>query len=354
MAVCLKAVHDHADSLRASVAYANNDLRLGANEAPPAIISVFVGDTMTKIIDKTVSGSAGEDPEQFVLEMGVAKLPQLAKDNTDRNRTSPFAFTGNKFEYRAVGSSANCAVPMTMLNAAVADALQQMTKRLKARLDGGTERDEAVLALLREVFAETAPIRFEGNGYGEEWKKLAAKRGLSNLADTPSVLEADRDPGRSAHLRELGIFSELELSSRQNVAIERYIKQVTLEAETLAEMLTTMVVPAGERQLAATSSTWHGVTGAPSRSAAGTAKVIDARIQRLSDAVAAAITCAQQLETSLGDLSNVHDEGKRARRLADEVRPMMMAAREASDRLENLVDDDLWPLPKYREMLFIK
>jgi glutamine synthetase len=354
MAVCLKAVHDHADSLRASVAYANNDLRLGANEAPPAIISVFVGDTMTRIIDRTVEGSAGENPEQFVLEMGVAKLPLLNKDNTDRNRTSPFAFTGNKFEYRAVGSSANCAVPMTMLNAAVADALSQMTTRLKVKLNGSGARDEAVLALLREVFAETTPIRFEGNGYSEEWKKLAAKRGLPNIADTPAVLAEHLDPKHSAHLRELGIFSELELASRANVALERYIKQVTLEAETLVEMLVTQVVPAGEKQLAATVATWNGIAGAPARSAAGTAKVIDARITRLSDAVATTVECAQRLDGLLIALAQVHDEMKRARRLADEVRPLMATAREAADRLETMVDDDLWPLPKYREMLFVK
>jgi glutamine synthetase len=353
LAVCLKAVHDHADSLRASVANANNDLRLGANEAPPAIISVFVGDTMTRIIDKTVSGSSGEDPERFVLELGVAKLPLLFRDNTDRNRTSPFAFTGNKFEYRAVGSSANCAVPMTMLNAAVSDALAKMTERLKAKLNGNG-RDEAVLALLREVFAETAPVRFEGNGYSEEWKKLAAQRGLENISDTPSVLESQSANGQESHLKALGILSDLELTSRHNVAVERYIKQVTLEAETLSEMLTTLVVPAGEKQLAATVATWNGVAGAPSRSAAGTAQVIDARITRISSTVAETVALAQQLETMLCDLSHVHDEAKRARRLADEVRPLMAKARQSSDKLENMVDDDLWPLPKYREMLFVK
>jgi hypothetical protein len=242
LAACLKAVHDHAVALRYSIANANNDLRLGANEAPPAILSVFVGDLMSDIIEKIVSGKPGKDPEHFVLDMGVAKLPGLARDNTDRNRTSPFAFTGNKFEYRAVGSSANCAAPMAVLNAAMADSMRQMATRLKAKLDGGRPRDEAVLELLREVFIETAPVRFEGNGYSEEWKIEASRRGLPNIATTPAVIEAMRDPKHHGFLSAFGIFSERELGSRFNVDLERYIKQVTLEAETLIEMLTTQVV----------------------------------------------------------------------------------------------------------------
>ena len=340
LAACLKAVHEHAVALRYSIANANNDLRLGANEAPPAILSVFVGDLMTDIIEKIISGKPGKDPDHFVLEMGVSKLPMLARDNTDRNRTSPFAFTGNKFEYRAVGSSANCAGPVTMLNAAIADVLGKMTARLKAKIEGGEGRDAAVLALLKEVFAETAPIRFEGNGYSDEWKKEAKKRGLPNTPVAPTAIEAMRDSKQSAFLLELGILSEMELSSRFNVEIERYIKQVTLEASTMVELLATFVVPAAERQLSASA----GARGA--------------LLKKRADAVAAglesALGAAHKLEALLLELDGVHDEAARAARLAAELRPLMDQAREAADGLEKLLDDGLWPMPKYREMLFIR
>jgi glutamine synthetase len=359
LAVCLKAVHDHADALRYSIATAANDLRLGANEAPPAILSVFVGDQITRIIDKTVSGSGGEDPEHFLLEMGVAKLPMLNRDNTDRNRTSPFAFTGNKFEYRAVGSSMNCAVPMAMLNAAVADSISQMTKRLRKKIEGGTARDTAVLELLREVFTETAPVRFEGNGYSEEWRKEAEKRGLPNMVDTPTVIDTMmKKPERVAFLKELGVFSEMELASRFNVTLERFIKQVTLEAETMIEILNTMIVPAAEQQLNRTTLAWEKRS---SLRAAGlnvsggkAAESLGRRATAVGDGLVEVLAASEQLTALLSDLDKEHDERKRARRLADEVRPAMAQARSAADRLESLIDDELWIIPKYREMLFVK
>jgi glutamine synthetase len=362
MAACLKAVHDHADALRTTIATANNDLRLGANEAPPAIISVFVGELMTRIIERVIQGSAGEDPEEFVVDMGVGKLPQLARDYTDRNRTSPFAFTGDKFEFRAVGSSMNTAGPMTVLLGAVADALAQMTRRLKDKLDANGNRDQAVLELLREVFAETAAVRFEGNNYSDEWRQEAARRGLPNRTDTPAALEVLRDAGRTAFLREQGVFSELELASRFNIAIERYIKHVTLEAETLLEMLTTMVIPAGERQLAGTLQAWGGLSGtvgakladAARKSVEAGARALEGRVTRISADLAEVTEAAARLEVLLDELDRMHDEPKLARRLADEVRPLMATARTAADRLEYLVDDDEWALPKYREMLFVR
>jgi glutamine synthetase len=349
MGVCLKAVHDHADAIRFSVASANNDLRLGANEAPPAIISVFVGDLMTHIIERIAAGVEGKDPEHFVLEMGVSKLPQLAKDYTDRNRTSPFAFTGNKFEFRAVGSSANCAGPMMILIAALADALRAVAPRLDAKIKAGAPRDEAVLELLREVFGETAVVRFEGNGYGEEWKEEAARRGLPNLPDTPGSIAALQNGGRTAFLRELGIFSERELASRFNVSLERYIKTVTLEAETLIEILNTQVVPAGERQLAESASAVAAV-----RSVNGNAQALEGRLRSVATVLSEIVASAEELKTRLAEADAMHDEAALGRFLADRVRPAMDKAREAADRLENLADDELWNLPKYREMLFVR
>jgi glutamine synthetase len=349
MGVCLKAVHDHADAIRFSVASANNDLRLGANEAPPAIISVFVGDLMTHIIERIAAGVEGKDPEHFVLEMGVSKLPQLAKDYTDRNRTSPFAFTGNKFEFRAVGSSANCAGPMMILIAALADALRAVAPRLDAKIKAGAPRDEAVLELLREVFGETAVVRFEGNGYGEEWKEEAARRGLPNLPDTPGSIAALQNGGRTAFLRELGIFSERELASRFNVSLERYIKTVTLEAETLIEILNTQVVPAGERQLAESASAVAAV-----RSVNGNAQALEGRLRSVATVLSEVVASAEELKTRLAEADAMHDEAALGRFLADRVRPAMGKAREAADRLEQLADDELWNLPKYREMLFVR
>ncbi len=358
VAVCLKAVHDHAIALRWSVANSNNDLRLGANEAPPAILSVFVGEQITRIIDAVCSDAPGRDTEHFVLQMGVNKLPQLSRDNTDRNRTSPFAFTGNKFEYRAVGSSANCAVPMAILNAATADALAEMTKRLTAKIDGGTARDTAVLALIREVFGETAAVRFEGNGYSDEWRAEAAKRGLPNIADTPAVIEAMRDPKQCGFLVTHGVFSEAELASRFNIALERYLKQVQLEGETLLEMLTTQVLPAAERQMAITAEAWNQLSGVAqnghAKALAGAVKAYERRVTALPEAIGALLETAGRLEATLESIAGVHDEPKQARRMADELRPLMDEARRAADRIEGMVDDDLWSLPKYREMLFVK
>jgi glutamine synthetase len=342
LAVCLKAVHDHADMLRLSVANANNDLRLGANEAPPAIISVFVGDLLTRIIDRVTSGEKIEDPEHFVLEMGVGRLPQLAKDYTDRNRTSPFAFTGNKFEFRAVGSSANTASPMMVLIAAVADALRDMTRRLEPRVRNGKGRDQAVVDLLREVFRETAAIRFEGNGYSDEWREEAKRRGLPNLVDTPATIAALRDPARTKFLTDLGIFSERELASRFSISIERYLKTVTLEAETLVEMIATQVLPAGEDQVSRTAA------------AAAAAPALRGRLEQLATAVGDVVRTLEEVRAQLARADLLHDEDAEARHLADAVRPAMAAAREAADRLEHMVDDRGWNLPKYREMLFVR
>jgi glutamine synthetase len=331
------------------VASADNDLRLGANEAPPAIISVFLGDLLTKIIERIASGEPIKDPESYVLEMGVSRLPQLAKDYTDRNRTSPFAFTGNKFEFRAVGSSANTAQPLMVLIAAMADSLGQMTTRLDAKLKGGVARDQAVIALLREVFAETAPIRFEGNNYSAEWKAEAKKRGLPNLPDTPASIAAISDPERTAFLTDLKIFTQRELDSRVNVSLERYIKTVTLEAETVIEMLATQVLPAGEKQLA------ESAEAAAAVKAAGVAPVgVTSRVGQMAKAVEEVAASLHKLDCLLESGEKLHDERKEAVHLAAEVRPALITAREAADRLEHLVDDEMWPCPKYREMLFVK
>jgi glutamine synthetase len=352
LAVCLKAVHDHAVALRWSVSGSNNDLRLGANEAPPAILSAFVGQQLSEILERLMKGEAAKDPEHFLLESGVAKLPAVSKDNTDRNRTSPFAFTGNKFEFRAVGSSMNCAVPMTVLTAAAANALHEMTERLKHKLDGNpAHRDQAVADLLREVFTETAAVRFEGNGYSEEWKAEAARRKLPNLADTPAALAEVMKPQHHAFLVRTGTLSQLEVDARFNVAAERYLKQVLLEAEALVDLLDTAVVPAVERQLVTTGAAWRVVT-----EASGTAKgsPYGKRVTALATGLETVLDGAARIGALLETVRATHDELEACRLLGGKMRPLMQEVREAADRLESLVDDDHWPLPKYREMLFVK
>ena len=352
LAVCLKAVHDHAVALRWSVSGANNDLRLGANEAPPAILSAFVGQQLSDIIERLMRGEAAKDPEHFLLEMGVGKLPAVAKDNTDRNRTSPFAFTGNKFEFRAVGSSQNCAVPMTVLNAAAADALHDMTERLKQKLDGKpAHRDQAVVDLLREVFTETAAVRFEGNGYSDEWKAEAAKRKLPNLADTPTTLVEVMKPEHHGFLIRTGVLSQLEVDARFNVALERYLKQVTLEAETVVDLLNTAVVPAVERQLVTTGAAWRVVSEA---SATAKGSPYGKRVSALATGLETVQDGVARITALLEQVRGTHDEFEAARMLGWKMRPLMQEVRETADRLEALVDDEHWPLPKYREMLFVK
>src|SRR5262249_23001605 len=299
-----------------------------------------------------MKGEAAKDPEHFLLEMGVGKLPTLAKDNTDRNRTSPFAFTGNKFEFRAVGSSMNCAVPMTVLNAAAAAALHEMGERLKRKLEAHPkQRDQAVAELLREVFTETATVRFEGNGYSEEWKAEAAKRGLPNLTDTAAALAAAMEPEEPHFLIDTGVLSQLELDARFNVSMERYIKQVTLEAETLMDILNTAVVPAVERQLAVTGSAWRVVSesaSTPKGSAYGK------RVTALAGGLESLQEGIGKIQGLLCSMHHGHDELATCRALGEKMRPLMQEVRGTADKLEAWVDDEHWPLPKYREMPFVK
>jgi glutamine synthetase len=225
LAAVLKAVHDHADVLRVGIASAGNDHRLGANEAPPAIISVFLGDSLSEILNKIESGAMIEaNSEEAILSLGVSRLPVVARDNTDRNRTSPFAFTGNKFEFRAVGASANCAIPISFLNAAAADSFSQLADRLEKKLQQTKSRDEAVLALIREVIKETKAIRFEGNNYSAEWKEEAKKRGLPNHMTTPEALASFGNKKATEFLVKQQVLSADEIQARHNIMIERYIK----------------------------------------------------------------------------------------------------------------------------------
>ncbi|MFI5257156.1 MAG: glutamine synthetase III [Gemmatimonadales bacterium] len=348
LAAILRGVHRHAGLLRAGIATSGNEHRLGANEAPPAIISVFMGSMLTHVIESIAAGKASANAAQAMIKLGVARLPEIEKDNTDRNRTSPFAFTGNKFEFRAVGSSASIAFPIVLLNAAVAEALDEITESIRASLKRGKAVDDVVLGVVREVFKETAAIRFEGNNYSEEWVKEAEKRGLPNLRRTPESLDQLNSKQSRTLLTKLGVFTKAELESRYHVRLERYVKDMLIEMHTLKEMVDTLVLPAsfgyaGSLAAAAAHAVSAGVKTVPQVAAANEIGEMIESLRRHED----------ELEAVIGKAEGMHDDlPKQAKLLTSKGADAMAAVRASCDALELKVADDLWPLPKYREMLF--
>lgn len=343
----LKAVHKHNAILRASIASVGNDHRLGANEAPPAIMSVFLGNQLTSILNKIKSGESIENPERAMISLGVAKVPAVAKDNTDRNRTSPFAFTGNKFEFRAVGSSASCSWPITVLNAAVAEAMIEMSAALKERMKGAADRDRAVLDLVRETIIATEAVRFEGNNYSQEWRDEAEKRGLAHLKNTPEALAAYGYPSTKRLLMEQRVLSEAEIQSRLHIAYERYIKKVEIEIDCMRTLVDTYVVPAATsyiNDLAEAASNLAKISGIDRSVQESTVKKMGELMKELADKRAG-------FEIAYQKASNASDEA-RAESFAHKVLPAMYSLREVCDKLETLVGNSYWGLPKYREMLF--
>jgi glutamine synthetase len=349
LAAVLKAVHKHAGLIRAGIATSGNEHRLGANEAPPAIISVFMGDMLTKVIDDIAAGRTGKQgAAQAMIQLGVAKLPEVAKDNTDRNRTSPFAFTGAKFEFRAVGSSQSIAFPVMLLNATVAESIGELTDALRAELKKTKNRDDAVLKVVSGVFKATKNVRFEGNNYSDEWVVEARKRGLPNLRRTPEALAQIVTPAARKLFTSLEILSAEEVSSRYHIRLERYIKDMFIELYTLAEMADTMVLPAAHGYLAmlsesAADAKAAGVKVLPQVDAANAVGKLIADLQKASAALHAAIAKAEGMH---------HDAAKQAQFLTSDGAGAMAAVRTASDALELKVDDARWPLPRYREMVF--
>ncbi len=344
----LKGVHKHAGLLRAGIASSGNDHRLGANEAPPAIISVFLGDLLHRILEEIENRSGSEaNPEAAVIKLGVSKLPEVMRDNTDRNRTSPFAFTGNKFEFRAVGASASTAFPVTLLNAAVADGFAEITAALKAKLKGSKSPSAAAFEVIREAITETKAIRFEGNNYSEDWVKEAAKRGLPNLKKTPEALSQMVQPSSLELLSRLGIFTQEETKARFHVRLERFIKNMQIEVDTMGMMVDTQVLPAatsfyGELVMSASAAKSIGVTPPHSK---------------LIQDLGAFITSLQEKRAALKKVAlkseKLTTEEEKANLLAGEASVAMQELRGVCDELESLISDDVWPLPKYREMLFL-
>ena len=348
LAAILKGVHKHSGLLRAGIASSGNEHRLGANEAPPAIISIFMGSTLTQVIESIAAGKASTNATQAMIKLGVARLPEIEKDNTDRNRTSPFAFTGNKFEFRAVGSSASIAFPIVLLNAAVAEALEELTEQIRSNMKRGKSVDDVVLSVVQEAFKETASIRFEGNNYSEDWVKEAAKRGLPNLRRSPEALEQLTTKQSRALLTKLGVFNKAELDSRFHVRMERYVKDMLIEMHTLKEMVDTLVLPAAftyanSLVTAASHAKSAGVKTIPQIAAANE---IGGMIEDLREG-------RDTLQKVIEQAEGMHDDlPKQAKLLTTAGADAMAEVRGCSDALELKIADELWPLPKYREMLF--
>jgi glutamine synthetase len=350
LSIVLKAVYHHSGLLRAGIASPGNDHRLGANEAPPAIVSVFLGENLSKICQKIQKGEVIEDsPEEALLNLGVSHLPRVSKDNTDRNRTSPFAFTGNKFEFRAVGSSSNVALPMTFLNAAVAKSFQEASLRLKKMMDGKSP-NEAVLALIRENLKESQAIQYEGNNYSKAWVKEAESRGLPHLKNTAEALAVLKDHKQTGFLEDLNILTPEEVAARYHVALERYCKQVEMEAATLLEMTETFVIPATEKELIHRCDLSARVLSQGSKK---TTAESTARLQSFEALYQGLALSHQKLDRELKLALSKEDESKKAQLLAENLMPAMEELRAVVDELEGQIDDQLWPLPKYREILFL-
>ncbi len=347
LASVLLGVYRWGGLLRASVATYGNDFRLGANEAPPAIMSVFLGDLLTRICDALASGEdLPSNPQQAMLELGVSSLPLVAKDNTDRNRTSPVAFTGNKFEFRAVGSEQNPAWPVTILNTIVADAMNEIVGWIEAA--GGGEA--AVFDAIKRAIRESSPVRFDGDGYSEAWVVEAAKRGLKNHHKTPDALQELQDPAVKALFARHSVLSEAEVDSRFNVQEERYVTAARIESDAFKILIDEMVLPAA---LAERGKLAEGLKALLELGREGVPVDVEAdkdRLSHLSAAIASLHSGRQALTSAWEavDLSINH-----AHTVVSEVLPVHESLREAIDALEGLLSDDHWPLPKYREMLFL-
>ena len=345
IAVVVSAVKKHSDMLVASIMNAGNDHRLGGNEAPPTIVSVFLGSQLETIFDSITKGEAARGSEQQIINLGVSHLPDVSKDYTDRNRTSPFAFTGNKFEFRAVGASANTSVPMSILNAAAAQAFQAAAARLKVLIGQKSNRDEAVMTMIRELVVENKGVLFSGNGYSEEWRAEAKKRGLPIFDSTSDALTVWNDEKATAFLVDQKVLSRDEILSRYNVHLERFAKTVEIELETTAELVDEFVVPAIEKQLSRSYAVAKDIRTDSLSASYGE------RLMTLEKTFNDLLTLRKKLGESLEKAHHITDEAAKVRHLAKDSQPLCLKLRAAADSAELQVADELWPLPKYREML---
>ena len=352
----IKAVHDYADILRASIASAPNDHRLGANEAPPAIISVFIGSYLQKVLNDVKERVTDDMDEQdeSMLKLDIHKhIPELMQDNTDRNRTSPFAFTGNKFEFRAVGSSANCANPMTVLNTIMADTLRKFKADVDALIEKGEKKEIAIMQIIREYIVDSEKILFEGDGYSQAWEDEAEKRGLPNVKTTPRALDAMVNEKNTALFVDNGIYSHAELEARHEIELEKYIKKVQIEGRMMGEIATSLILPPAIRyqNLLAKNIAGLKAAGLSEDAYANQKQILD----KISEHINIASDLVEQMIEARKAANKIDNTREKAIAYEEDVKAKYFdQIRYHVDKLELLVDDKEWYLPKYREMLFLR
>jgi glutamine synthetase len=352
----IKAVHDYADLLRASIASAGNDHRLGANEAPPAIISVFVGQYLAKVLAEieTRVGDKFDEQDEAILKLDIHKsIPELLLDNTDRNRTSPFAFTGNKFEFRAVGSGANCANAMTTLNSIMAETLKTFKADVDGLVEKGEKKEIAIMQTLQKYIIESKKVLFEGDGYSEEWHKEAAKRGLPNVPTTPLALDAMVTDKAKKLFDTNNVYSHTELEARHEIELEKYLKKVQIEARIMGDLALNHIIPTAVKYQNELVTNINGLkaVGLPEsaynsqltilKDVTEHVNVIYAKVNELVEARKVANAIESTRDRAIAYCSQIKEV------YFDEIRYHV-------DKLEQLVDDEQWSLPKYRELLFLR
>jgi glutamine synthetase len=352
----IKAVHDHADILRAAIASAPNDHRLGANEAPPAIISVFVGQYLSKVLAdvETRVNTKFDEQDEAILKLDLHRsIPELMLDNTDRNRTSPFAFTGNKFEFRAVGSSANCAISMTVLNTIMADTLKKFKLDVDALIEKGDKKEIAIMQVIQRYIVDSKKVLFEGDGYSDEWHQEAERRGLPNLKTTPVALDAMVSDKAKKLFETNGVYSHTEIEARHEIELEKYIKKVQIEARIMGDLAINHILPAAIKYQNELLTNVNGLKAAGLPESAYSSqlfilKAVSEHIQVVHDKVNAMVE-ARKVANNIENTRTkaIAYEGQVKAAFFDDIRYHV-------DKLEHLVDDDFWTLPKYREMLFLR
>jgi glutamine synthetase len=355
----IKAVQENADLLRACIASAGNEHRLGANEAPPSIISIFIGTQLSSVLDelekKVKKGKMSPDEKTELKLNIIGKIPEILLDNTDRNRTSPFAFTGNKFEFRAVGSSANCAGAMIVINAIVADQLIKFKKEVDALIEKGTVKDEAILQVLRSYIVSSKNILFEGNGYSEEWVREAAKRGLSNIKSAPKAFDAYVSKKSVELFERLNIFSKIEQHARHDIYLEIYMKKIQIESRVMGDLAQNHIIPTAIRYQNILLENTKGIK--EMYTAVEFKKLAAVQLKMISD-------ISNHINIIKAKVDEMLEERKKANKIEDarikaiayseKVKGKFDDIRYHVDKLELIIDDEMWPLPKYREMLLTK
>ncbi len=348
----IKAIADNGDLLRASIASAGNDHRLGANEAPPAIMSVFIGSELTAVLNELEEkGNIKIDKgDNMYMKLGIDKIPQIILDNTDRNRTSPFAFTGNKFEFRAVGSDQNVAQPMTILNLIVAEQLTEFHKTIKGEIDKGTDKKIAIVNVLRDYIKVSKKVRFEGDGYSEAWEKEAEKRGLPNIKSTPGALEAFVSKKSKTLFAKHGVMTAEELEARNEIYLENYTMKIQIESRLIGDIALNQIIPTAVKYQNTLAQNAKNL----SHLEIDNDEIVQ-NIKLISGYTQDVRSLVQAMIEKRKELNPIEDTEKKAQRYAKEIKEAYFdKIRYAADKLEVYVDDELWPLPKYRELLFLR